>query len=110
MLGNREQVARRYALDECRDEAVVDENDAVDLLIDVQLGDAVRDRLGVGVRRLVREARPLRLDLVTTETQRRRTLATDDGPDDLVSFGALPPLEVEGAPEHLPVERAREAA
>ena len=70
----------------------------------------MRDRLRVGVRRLVGEAGPLAGDLVAPEAQRRRALAAGDEPDDLLAVRARLALQLERAPQHLAVERAREPA
>src|SRR5581483_7575061 len=95
---------------ERRDVAVVDDDDAVDLFLRVQLGEPVRDRLRVVVRRLVDEALPVSRDLVAAEAQARAALATDDGPHELVFLAALLPLQLEGAAQHLAVERPGEPA
>jgi len=99
-----------HLLDERRDEAVVDDDDAIDVLVRIHLRELVRDRLRVVVRRLVDESLPPPGDLVAPEAERRRALPPDDRPDDLVPRLALLPLELERAPQHLPVERPGEAA
>ena len=107
---DRQQVGRRHPLHERRLVAVVDEDDAVDLLGLVQLRELVADRLRVVVGRLVGEARPLGGDLVAAEAQRRSALAPDGEPRHFLPLGPYLPLELEGPPQHLAVERPGEAA
>src|SRR5580765_1544960 len=80
VLGDRQHVRHGDALDERRDEVVVDEHDTVDVLVDVELGQPVRDRLRVGVVRVVAEASPLAVELEAREAQRRDALAPDGEP------------------------------
>ena len=61
-------------LDERRDEVVVDDHRAVDLALDVELGEAMGERLRVGVCRPVGEARPRLVDGVAAEAERRAPL------------------------------------
>ena len=87
LLGNRQDVLLDDRLDERRDEVVVDDHRAVDLLLDVELGEPVGDRLRIGVRRPVREARPRLVDLEAAEAERRRALAAGDEPARLTPVG-----------------------
>ena len=57
-LRDRQHLLLDDPLRERRHEVVVDDDDAVDLLLRVELGDAVGDRLRVGVARAVAEAGP----------------------------------------------------
>src|SRR5439155_12394224 len=91
-------------------EPVVDDDHAIDGALGVELGEPVRDRLRVGVRRPVAEAAPRVVDLVAAEAERRGALAADDGEADLHALVAEPPLERERAAQDLRVEGAREAA
>ena len=91
-LRNREHVLRDDALGERRLEVVVDDDDAIDLLLGVELGDAVRDRLGVLVAGAVAEAGPRLVDLVAAEAEGRRTLLSGDEPGRLDALLAKAPL------------------
>ena len=107
---DREDVAVGHALRQRRDELVVDEDDAVDLLLGVELGHPVRDRLRIAVRRPVREADEGIARVAAAERQRRAPLLADGDPPHRLPLGHERPLEGERAADHLAVERAREAA
>src|SRR5207237_1235301 len=102
-LADRQQVGRRHALREHRLEAVVDEDDAVDLLGLVQLGEPMADGLGVVIGRLVGEARPLGRELVAAEAERRRALAPYREPHHLLPFRTRGALQLERAAQYLAV-------
>src|ERR1044072_3047063 len=87
-----------------------DEHGAVDLAFDVELGDPVRDRLRVGVRRAVGEADVFARRLVAAEGERRAALLADGAELDLLAVAAQLPLERERPADDLSVERAGEAA
>ena len=93
-----------------RDVAVVEDLDAVDLVVHVGGGEPVGDRPRVGERGPVCEAGPGGGELQAPELERRLTAATRRVPDGLQ---ALPPQlrrsAVAGA-DDLGVEGAREAA
>src|SRR5438874_8839831 len=78
LLRDRQDLLLGDALDERGDVVVVDEHGAVDLVLAVELGKPVGDRLGVVVLGPVGEAGPGLLDLVAAEPERRAPLATDD--------------------------------
>ena len=90
---------------------VVDEHDAVDLALGEELGDTVRDRLRVAVRRPVGEARRRRRPARTRRkvSVERPFLPTASQRTSLPSCAQLA-LERERAPQHLRVERAGEPA
>ena len=111
LLGDRQHVLLDDLLDERRDEVVVDDDDAVDLLRDVELGDLVRERLRVGVGRPVAESGP------RLEHLEARGSAASRRPSGRrrASERACPRprgcrSEREGVAKHLRVERAREPA
>jgi hypothetical protein len=99
LLRDRENVLLDDLLGQRRDEAVVDQHDAVDLLALVQLGDAMGDRLGVVVRGAVAEPDPGLVDLVAAEGQRRAALSPGDEPAHLDALRPQAPVEREGVPE-----------
>ena len=110
VLREREDVEDRHALHERRDERVVDDRDPIDLAFREKLGQAVRDRLRVGVPRLIREPGELAEEPIAPEPERACRLAADGHPADLLSFASEVALE-RGAPaDHLRVEGAGEAA
>ena len=67
---------------------VVDEQHPVDLVIRVELGHTVRDRLRMGVARLVRETRELAGELEAAESQRAHASTPDADPTDLLALAA----------------------
>ena len=75
--GDRQHLLLGHPLRQRRDERVVDEHDPVDLALDEQLGDAVRDRLGVRVRGPVGEADEGAVELAAPERERRAALLAD---------------------------------
>ena len=89
---------------------VVDEDDAVDLFLGVELGYPVRDRLGVRVAGLIGEAGELAGELEAPEAQRADSAPPHAHPADLLALGAKLALQRDGPPKDLRVERAREPA
>ena len=86
---------------------VVDDDDAVDLALDEEVGERLRDGDGVRVDGPVGEVDPGLLDRVAAEAERRAPLLADDDPADLgasgphlrSSWSAANDLRVEGAGE-----------
>ena len=99
-----------HALRERGDVRVVDEGHAVDLALDEELRDAVRDRLRVLVRRLVGEAHVRAGELAAAEEERRAALLADGDPAHALPLRLERALERERAPQDLRVERAGEPA
>jgi hypothetical protein len=89
---------------------VVDDHDAVDLALRVELGEPVRDADGVRVRRPVGEVDPGLVDVVAPEAKRRAALLPDDDPACALSLAARLALERKGPAEDLRVEGAGQAA
>ena len=107
---DRQQIGDGDALDERRDELVVDEDDPVDLLADVRVGDPVGDRLGGAVVRLVAEPRPGLGEREPAEADRRLRLLADGEELDLLPFRLRLAHQRERPAKHLRVECAGEAA
>ena len=76
-LGDRQDLLLDDALDERRLEVVVDDDDAVDLALGVQLADSVRDRLGVVVGG--RSLKPIQA--CSTSYRRNRSVEAPFRPD-----------------------------
>ena len=70
----------------------------------------MRDRLSVVIAGPVAESRPGLVDLVAPEAQRRGALLTRDEPAHGLTIVAQRPVEREGLPDDLGVERTREPA
>ncbi len=109
ILGEREHVLNRDALDERRLEVVVDHDYPIHLGVRVQLGNPVCDRLCVRITGLVREPGELGRELEPTEPERADAPAAHANPADPLTFAAQLPVECERAPQDLRVERARKA-
>src|SRR5580765_4649016 len=110
VLRQREELLDRHPLNQRRFERVVDDDDPVDLLVRVELGDPVRDRLRIRVTGLVGEAGELPGELEAPEAQGADSAPPDADPADLLALAPKLPLERESPPQDLRVERPGEAA
>src|SRR4051812_17880733 len=85
-LLQRQQRLPPHVLRQRRDEAVVDQLDPVEVLVDVAGGHLLADLAGVGKRRAVGEADVGGGDVLLAEGQCRDALAADDGERGLGAF------------------------
>src|ERR687891_739634 len=92
------------------DVAVVDDLDAVHLVVDVRGGEVVGDRAGVGEGRPVGEARPAAADLQLAELERGEPAPARHVPEHLLAVGAQLRGAPVAGPDDLRVERAGQSA
>ena len=109
-LLERQQRLAPHLLDERRDVAVVEDLDAVDLVVDVGGDEVLGDLARVGVGRAVGEARVAAGDLAPAEAERRDAAAARGVEDDVAALALVLGRGAQAGAQDLRVERAGEAA
>jgi hypothetical protein len=109
-LLQRQQRLAAHLLHQRRDVAVVEDVDAVDLVVDVGRDEVLGDAAGVRVGRAVGEARVAARDLAAAEPERRHAAPAGGVEDHVAALVLVLGRRPQAGAQDLRVERAREAA